>query len=745
MEGSDDMASSEEWFPEGYSPGISTEKWLELLHDKDVCREESLILLKCLKDSGGAASCKQLSLKYGRHAQVYNLAGSRLAKKVALKTGCPVLERENGEPAWWPVVFLGRRDEASPHGEFIWKLRPELSQALDSYDLSAIPLQENGGRKEMPAVNENAGTKDAYQRAAGMLLEIAQENRIDTEAIAHEGEKERLDFVERFSPEKLLEIPDDELLGALYLTQPSTKDYMMYHLEERLKGWGSISGESASKFGLFQRRKDHRWINARKQELTEAEALAHAKDMREKLVRGSHVFDTLNLSNREEIENLDTALQEIFRNSFAYIWIQKYFALLYPDKVSGFYSPDWQNYVLQACGIPPMANPWARSAQIATISQQNGWQYPEFYRVFVSRYGEVPKKGYELGNATQKTQQASGNSSEHLSGQAEIKKKINFRLGFDSDLEKNRIIFGAPGTGKSHRLKQDSEPYFGNNIERVTFHPDYAYSHFMGCYKPKTTPEGNISYGFVPGPFLRVLVRALRSGMEDDPQPHLLLIEEINRARVAAVFGDAFQLLDRVDEGYSEYDIAVSEDVKDYLAGELGCVREECERIRIPGNMFIWATMNSADQGVFPMDTAFKRRWSFEYLPIDPAKSPDVTIPMKINTATANISWNKLRSAINDSLSAMRINEDKLIGPYFLKPSVLEGDENQIIRNEKAFNDVFKNKVLMYLFEDAARQRRPDIFKGCAECHRYSSLCKEFDERGLGIFGEDIIKKVLDK
>lgn len=472
------MAPDEEWFPEGYDPGISTEKWLELLKDKDVCKAESLILLKCLKDSGGAASCKQLSRKYGRHAQAYNLAGSRLAEKVAKKTGCPVLQRENGKIRWWPVLFLGRYADDPKKDGYIWKLRPELAEALKHYDLSAIPL---------------------------------------------------------------------------------------YVLE-------------------------------------------------------------------------DVAVKR-------------------PEEAAG------------------------------------------------------------------------------------REKKLQFHLTFPSTFPKNRIIFGAPGTGKSHRLKQDSEPYFGPNIERVTFHPDYAYSHFMGCYRPQTTKEGAITYGFVPGPFLRVLVRALRSGMEGEPQPHLLLIEEINRARVAAVFGDVFQLLDRVDDEYSEYDIAVAEDVKDYLSRELGCAPEECERIRIPGNMFLWATMNSADQGVFPLDTAFKRRWSFEYLPIDPPEAPDVRIPMKIRASPVTVSWQALRGALNDTLSSLRINEDKLIGPYFLKPSVLEGDESGLIRDVACFNDVFKHKILMYLFEDAARQRRQEVFRGCAECHRYSSLCEAFDKQGLAIFGEEFTRK----
>ena len=155
--------------------------------------------------------------------------------------------------------------------------------------------------------------------------------------------------------------------------------------------------------------------------------------------------------------------------------------------------------------------------------------------------------------------------------------------------------------------------------------------------------------------------------------------------------------------------------------------------------------MNSADQGVFPMDTAFKRRWTFEYLPIDPEDAPDVRIPLKLRGIEADVSWNALRKAINYRLSSMRINEDKLIGPYFLKASVISRDEAGAIRNAEAFKKIFKSKILMYLFEDAVRQRRQDLFKGCTDCHRYSSLCKEFDEKGLDIFefSDDQIKALL--
>lgn len=127
-----------------------------------------------------------------------------------------------------------------------------------------------------------------------------------------------------------------------------------------------------------------------------------------------------------------------------------------------------------------------------------------------------------------------------------------FNTEIETKYERNRIVFGAPGTGKSYELKEDCVDLLKeakDNYERVTFHPDYSYSQFVGTYKPVMGADEKIRYDFVPGPFMRVYVEALKSGRTENPQPHLLLIEEINRAKVAAVFGDVFQLLDRDDDG----------------------------------------------------------------------------------------------------------------------------------------------------------------------------------------------------
>lgn len=325
--------------------------------------------------------------------------------------------------------------------------------------------------------------------------------------------------------------------------------------------------------------------------------------------------------------------------------------------------------------------------------------------------------------------------------------RIRFYTEFTSNFERNRILFGAPGTGKSYTLNKEKNELLNLNsttdYERVTFHPDYSYANFVGTYKPVPYKDedgrDSITYKYVPGPFLRAYVKALLNGRKENVKPYLLIIEEINRANVAAVFGDIFQLLDRDEYGVSEYPIQTSEDMKKYLADELGGDPSEFEQICIPDNMFIWATMNSADQGVFPMDTAFKRRWDFTYLGIDDSENDlngKYVVLGKENRQ--KVEWNKLRKAINTFLAKQKINEDKQLGPYFIARSIVVPKDDDMIDSEK-FGKIFKSKVIMYLFEDAARQKRGSLFEGCFEnSTRYSEICRGFDEKGIGIFNHDI-------
>lgn len=330
----------------------------------------------------------------------------------------------------------------------------------------------------------------------------------------------------------------------------------------------------------------------------------------------------------------------------------------------------------------------------------------------------------------------------YLMALQEVNMPLIYNTELETEYERNRIVFGAPGTGKSFNLKRDCEACLKDttgSYERVTFHPDYTYSQFVGTYKP-VSDGATIRYEFVPGPFMRVYVEAMKSARSLNPQPHILIIEEINRAKVAAVFGDVFQLLDRDEDGVSEYEIQTSEDIRKYLAGELKCDIEKCKKIKIPNNMFIWATMNSADQGVFPMDTAFKRRWNFEYLGIN--KNQDI-IKGRVSVGSSvaqEIEWNVLRRAINEKLAKeYKVNEDKLMGPFFISKRVLKtvSEEDDTIKDAARFIEVFKSKVIMYLYEDAAKQHKHKLFSGCEDTTKYSAVCDSFDEIGIQIFGED--------
>lgn len=318
---------------------------------------------------------------------------------------------------------------------------------------------------------------------------------------------------------------------------------------------------------------------------------------------------------------------------------------------------------------------------------------------------------------------------------------------FDNNEEKryNRIIFGAPGTGKSHEIDGDKDKLKDLDVfERVTFHPNFTYSQFVGTYKPVSVGKGDIEYKYVEGPFMRLLTAALENAKDSNrvnPKRYLLIIEEINRANVAAVFGDMFQLLDRKD-GVSEYEIQTSEDVRKYLATKLGGdgTEKKYKTLKLPNNFYIWATMNSADQGVQPMDAAFKRRWNFEYLNIDTgAFNFDIPVP-KSNTENVNIDWNTLRNEINNTLKTISgVNEDKLLGPFFL------GNEeklNEFIAKPKDFIDLFKSKVLMYLYEDVVKMQPSALFnvKEGSNIH-YSDICKDFDSKGLKIFVKSIYNK----
>ena len=290
----------------------------------------------------------------------------------------------------------------------------------------------------------------------------------------------------------------------------------------------------------------------------------------------------------------------------------------------------------------------------------------------------------------------------------------------------NEIVYGAPGTGKSRYLADE----YGHTTRctRVVFHPEYTFYDFVGSYKPVTLyketgvpvhtrsgvpfehGEPVIDYKFVPGPFITTLIEAWLN----PATMHTIIIEEINRANSAAVFGDIFQLLDRDIAGNSEYGITPSEELMEYLLSVSGMEQFLKNGLKIPSNMNIVATMNSADQGVMPMDSAFKRRWSFKYIKI--AISGAVHENACLTYAGNDVTWGNLVRAINDKLIGQGLDEDRLIGPYFIRPEEL---------GSKRATD----KLLLYLWDDVLRYNRDSFF---------NSKIKTFADLSDSFAGSDV-------
>lgn len=290
-----------------------------------------------------------------------------------------------------------------------------------------------------------------------------------------------------------------------------------------------------------------------------------------------------------------------------------------------------------------------------------------------------------------------------------------------------QIYYGAPGTGKSKTIKDLT---FGESVIRTTFHPDSDYASFVGTYKPITeevdlrdcygkkvidddtkevVKEERIAYQFIPQAFLEAYVKAWKKLGSSKKQ--YLIIEEINRGNCAQIFGDLFQLLDRNEYGFSDYPIVADKDMQKYLEkefagweitnkdeinqlyGEANMVNliMKGERLVLPSNLYIWATMNTSDQSLFPIDSAFKRRWDWKYVPIREGRDKENNAPLNwyINTGDKQYKWWSFISKVNELIGSLTNSEDKKLGYFFCKAKDGEIDA-----------DLFVSKVIFYLWND---------------------------------------------
>jgi type II restriction-modification system restriction subunit len=304
------------------------------------------------------------------------------------------------------------------------------------------------------------------------------------------------------------------------------------------------------------------------------------------------------------------------------------------------------------------------------------------------------------------------------------------------------IYYGAPGTGKSYRIKQICQKY---EHYRITFHPDTDYASFVGSYKPITHSEQvytnmgdkaiplkdsvtgepvtttKITYQYVYQAFLNAYIAAWKEQQNENPSPVFLVIEEINRGNCAQIFGDIFQLLDRNENGFSDYPIIADNDLKKELAKEFetldvfnaeninGIYDDDIiakiksgSHLLLPNNLYIWATMNTSDQSLFPIDSAFKRRWDWKYVKIaDSGKN------YRISVNKNEYDWWEFVEAINSHIGIDTDQEDKKLGYFFAKAT--KNNEGKYIISA----DTFLSKVIFFIYNDVYKDFGfdDDIFK----------------------------------
>lgn len=260
----------------------------------------------------------------------------------------------------------------------------------------------------------------------------------------------------------------------------------------------------------------------------------------------------------------------------------------------------------------------------------------------------------------------------------------------------NVILYGVPGAGKSWTIKNE---YCNDDdrMERLVFHPDYTYSDFVGQILPRLDDDGSVTYVFTPGPFTKLLKKAYHN----PNKMFFLVIEEVNRGNAPAIFGDIFQLLDRKKDGNSEYAITNSDIAKIVY-------NDENHKVYIPSNMSILCTMNTSDQNVFTLDTAFQRRWSMRLIKNKFRGEQELDFA-NTKILDTDVTWNKFFTEINQIILLKNIrmtsSEDKRLGTHFVSKEDLvyiQGDEKQ--------NSRFPEKVLKYLWDDAFKFTKEDIF-----------------------------------
>ena len=526
------------------------------------------------------------------------------------------------------------------------------------------------------------------------------------------------EFQAHFAPSILKTLSGGNMLAKLFYSEHRADPNLCHTLEHdtRYQLFGGIKGGSSYKFGLFFNKERGTWVTGSPNKvrvLTEAEAIELGGGIRDELVAGAEVIANYgDIKDLNDYADLYAKVFKVMPNLINKMWVLKYLHMMFPEIFPVFYNGEWQNSVINRLGMEPHEDTFIRMGQIALFVKKCGISNVAFSKVI-----------YKL-----KTDPIS--DKEDMEATAQI---MSYTFDTGKGGAQNRVVYGTPGCGKSFYVQNKYLAKCGvptENRIRTTFYMDYTNTDFVGQILPKLKPNGEVTYEFNPGPF----ALALKMAIENPDDAVALIIEELNRGNAASIFGDIFQLLDRDTTGKSQYSIT-NVNLQNYLNKCFENVYT-FSSISIPANLYIVATMNTSDQNVFTLDTAFKRRWQFEKIRnefSDEHEYKDYFIP-----GMAGITWKMLVTAINNYIVNRPddlASEDKQLGVYFIDKATLCETEEDITDETKI--DRFAFKLFEYLWDDVAKYAHSDWFS--SDIKTLDALIDNYKKLGAKVFADGVL------